>query len=411
MSKGKIFPETKFKRADVLAAAGAVNVGCIVKDGKILPAINSATRLNRLAEKATAAWYSRLMGRNIVYTQNRLYSAPDALDSPIAVNFAATSPSFIETFLNKTPIAFVFGDTTYFRFSGLNYYANFNGSVVSCVLKNGRIFGVDSTQPHKIKWSGEGGVDDWTENISGAGWAYVNHGYGKILNLIVYRDKIVAVRECGLTFLSAYGTPENFKISYLERKLPKIYKNTVAVGDDRLIFYTADGLYSYDGNRVEKLEINLSEELQSPSFACCADGKYFLCGFSKSLQRKAVLVFDIIKNATYLIDLPANAVAAGDKVYAYTDTYEFRLGEGGGYEFTSGEINFSSDGYKVLKEVVIEGKGDMLLGVTNGVISRIVRGVRGKFRPNMRGKSFKITVCGSEKINGVSAVAEVKDEV
>ena len=93
MSSGKVFPKTKLKKADVLAAEGALKVGCIVKDGKILPAINSATRLAALSEKASASWYSRLMGRNIVYTQNRLYSAPDALISPIAVNFAAASPS------------------------------------------------------------------------------------------------------------------------------------------------------------------------------------------------------------------------------------------------------------------------------------------------------------------------------
>ena len=33
----------------MLAAEGALKVGCIVKDGKILPAINSATRLASLA--------------------------------------------------------------------------------------------------------------------------------------------------------------------------------------------------------------------------------------------------------------------------------------------------------------------------------------------------------------------------
>lgn len=411
MSSGKVFPKTKLKKADVLAAEGALKVGCIVKDGKILPAINSATRLAALSEKASASWYSRLMGRNIVYTQNRLYSAPDALISPIAVNFAAASPSMVETFLNKMPIAYVFGDTTYFRFSGLNYSSTFKGNVVNCVLKNGRIFGTDPTQPYKIKWSGEGGADDWTEGISGAGWAFVHHGYGKIINLIVYKDKIVAVRECGLAFLSAHGTPENFKISYLECKLPKIFKNTVAVGDGRLLFYTEDGLYFYDGNGVEKLKINLSEELQSPSFACCADGKYFLCGVSKTLKRKAVLVFDEVQNAAYLIDLDANAVSVGNKIYAYTDTYEYRLEEGGEYEFTSGEIDFASNGYKVLKEVIIGGEGYVVLEVSNGVISRIVMGVRGKFRPNIRGKSFKIKVCGSGKIEGVSAVAEVMDEV
>ena len=61
--------------------------------------------------------------------------------------------------------------------------------------------------------------------------------------------------------------------------------------------------------------------------------------------------------------------------------------------------------------MIIGGEGYVVLEVSNGVISRIVRGVRGKFRPNMRGKSFKIKVCGSGKIEGVSAVAEVMDEV
>ena len=44
------------------------------------------------------------------------------------------------------------------------------------------------------------------------------------MNLIVYKDKIVAVREYGLSFLTAYGTPENFKIAYFDKRLPKICK-------------------------------------------------------------------------------------------------------------------------------------------------------------------------------------------
>ena len=122
-------------------------------------------------------------------------------------------------------------------------------------------------------------------------------------------------------------------------------------------------------------------------------------------------MYDAIKNSAYIIDAPLNAMAAGERFYAYSDTHECELSVGGEYAFTSGELDFSSRGVKVLKEVILDGASEAEIEVSNGVISRIVGGVRGKFRPNMRGKSFKITVRGSEKINGVSAVAEVIDEV
>ena len=136
-----------------------------------------------------------------------------------------------------------------------------------------------------------------------------------------------------------------------------------------------------------------------------------MCGVSKTLKRKAVLVYDVALNAAYIIDTDANTISVGPNVFAYSDTYETQLKEGGEYSFTSGEIDFSTRGLKVLKEVVIDGDKDVRLEVSNGVISRIVGGVRGKFRPNMRGKSFKITVCGKGKIDGISAVAEVLNEV
>lgn len=411
MSYKKVFPKTSVKTVDVLAAGGAFNVGCYVQNGKLVPATNSVTRLNSLKGKATAAWYIAVLKRYVLFTQNRIYHALGAFNNPATLEFEASKPSLVETRLNSIKVAYLIGDTNYYVLSSMYYYVPFKGNVHACVLKNGRIFGVDNTNPYKIKWSGEGGIEDWTEKISGAGWAVVQYVYGEILNLIVYKDTIVAVREYGLTFLSAYGTPENFKLSYLERKLPKICQNTVAVVGGKLLFYTEDGLYFYDGNKVEKCSLELAEEIESPTFVTCAKEKYYLCGVSKTLKRKAVLVYDAIRNTSYIIDAQVNALAVGDHIFAYSDTYECELTEGGEYAFTSGELDFSSKKVKVLKEVILDGTSDVEIEVSNGVISRIVRGVRGKFRPKMRGKSFKITVRGSEKINGVSAVAEVVDEV
>ncbi|MDE7167619.1 MAG: hypothetical protein K2O28_02070 [Clostridia bacterium] len=411
MSVKKVFPATAIKRVDALASKGALSVGCFVHDGKLIPAINSCTRLNRLNEKAKLSWYSGLTKRYLLFTQNKLYYSFGALNSPTTVSFIAKSPSLIEIRNATASAIYLFGDTTYFKINTLGNALTFKGGVMDCVMKNGRIFGIDTSKRYTIRWSGEGGIDDWTEGISGAGWAALSQGYGEILNLVVYKEKLVAIREYGLAVLSAYGTPENYKLSYPPYKLPKVYKYTACVVNEKLLFCTDDGIYSYDGNTVEKAGFELADEIESPTFATCNNGKYFLCGVSKTLKRKAVLVYDAALNAAYIIDTDANTISVGPNVFAYSDTYETQLKEGGEYSFTSGEIDFSTRGLKVLKEVVIDGDKDVRLEVSNGVISRIVGGVRGKFRPNIRGKSFKITVCGKGKIDGISAVAEVLNEV
>ncbi len=411
MSVKKIFPPTSLKKADVLAAEGAFNIGCFVQNGKLFPAINSVTPLNTVLNTVNCAWYSAMTKKYIISGMNMVWASDGEMINPAKGTAIIDYPSMIEISSGGTNAAIITGGTTYFSISEKNGSKPFRGAMHSCVLKNGRVFGVDNTDLYKIKWSGDGGVDDWTDGISGAGWTSVQYGFGKILNLVVYKEKIVAVREYGLTFFSAYGTPENYKLGYLELKIPKIYANTAVVVNDTLLFYTEDGLYCYDGNKVEKSALGLAEEMQTTYSAAGGGDTYFLCGESKTLKRKAVLVVDLIRNCDYLIDAPVKAVAFGERFFGYTDKQEYELEKGGNYAFTSGEIDFSSNAAKVLKEVVISGCKDVQIEVSNGVISRIVWGVRGKFRPNMRGKSFKITVYGSRKIDGIYAIAEVADEV
>ncbi|MDE6667584.1 MAG: hypothetical protein K2K38_04460 [Clostridia bacterium] len=412
MSCKKVFPKTSLKKVDVLAAEGAINVGCYNVGGKLIPALNSVSKICDTEAEAHAAWYAANIKKYVLYAGKYAYTFDETVSESTRSGMNAVQPTFIETVYSGSNAAFLVGDSAYCVITAVkNTNRPFRFGMHGSVLKNGRFFSLDNADPLKIHWSGEKGMEDRVSGISGAGWAIVQYGYGEILNLIVYKDKLVAVREFGLTFLSAYGTPENYKLSYLEQQLPKIYKNTAAVVCGRLVFYTEDGLYFYDGNKAEKCSLALAEEMQDPTALSCKDEKYFLCGKSKTLGRRAVLVYDAKLNSTYLIDFPADAIAAGERLLTYSGLAECELKTGGEFSFTSGEIDFSSTGAKVLKEVILKGAKNAKIEVSNGVISRIVGGVRGKFRPNLRGECFKITVCGSEKISGVLAVAEVMDGV
>ncbi len=87
------------------------------------------------------------------------------------------------------------------------------------------------------------------------------------------------------------------------------------------------------------------------------------------------------------------------------------IDKGKDFKYICEEVDFSLSGRKTLKEINILGGSNLRVEVSDGVNSRILWGLRGKFRPNMRGNSFKITVTGKGKIYKLEAVAEVLDGV
>ena len=60
----------------------------------------------------------------------------------------------------------------------------------------------------------------------------------------------------------------------------------------------------------------------------------------------------------------------------------------------------------MLKELLLDADGDVEIEVSNGVNSRILWGVRGNLKVNMRGESFKVTIKSNIGINSLYGVAE-----
>ncbi|MBD5585423.1 MAG: hypothetical protein HDQ88_10100, partial [Clostridia bacterium] len=356
--------------------------------------------------------YSTEVKRVNVSSGSSVAQSSDGFTQIAIRRILAHDPSLIEGKVGNNYCAVIIADSQWYYIHELGVSVNsFAGGVTSCVLKNGRIFGVDKTDAYKIKWSGEGGYDDWEEGISGAGWVCLENSYGKILNLIIYRDKIAVIREYGITLFTAYGTPENYKLDYLDARTPKIQQNTAVVAEENLLFYTVEGLYYFNGSEIRRAEVPLRDDLQDVN-CCTANGEaYLLSGYSKSLERRAVLAVNLRQNTAYLIDGEADAMCYGEAVFAYAGTQATEIGKGEDFKYICKKVDFSLSGRKTLKEINILGGNDVRVEVSDGVNSRILWGLRGKFRPNMRGKSFKITVTGKGKIYKLEAVAEVIDEV
>lgn len=400
------YPKTRQKEANALAAKGSFKVGCKVENGELIPA--ALTFKEALSSPAGATWadYSAASGRFFAVAGGRLYTSLTGTKYT-DVTTVSGEPFLIEEVEEGNHKAFVICGAKCVVYEGATFFEKpFNRNIFAGVMKCGRLFGVDSTDKTVIRWSGTGGAFDWAESIGGAGWVKLDAAFGKVLNLVILGDEIIAVREFGLTAISAFGTPENFKQTDEAQKTPQIFKNTAAIVNGKLYFYTVEGLYSFDGNKAVRVQTDDRERVESPAYAAVYGQSYCVCGTSAGLKRKAVFVYETVGGAGYFIDFPAQTVCAHGKLLAFTQDGAYFSENGGKYLFESGEMDFGTTATKALTKIEISG-GEAELTLSNGVVSRIVGGVSGSVRASLRGKSFKITLKGDQKLGGVKAFAEV----
>lgn len=408
------FPKTKTVKADVIAQSGALGIGCRRQKGEIVPALSPlGTLTRRTVGPVLMAEFSGATNKFWFFDGARLY-CPEEAKINNATLFSASVPFLIDERENGNAQTRIIGDSRcVVAVAGASGMVTkiYNNSVRGGILKSGRLFAADLNDGLKLKWSGEGGSADWVEGISGAGWLYLGGTEGKIVELAELNGNIVALRERGLTVISAYGNPENFKVLNVNAQTPQIHFRTARVAGKKLYFCAGESVYCFDGVRVAKVENSLDGEILTPAYAAVLNGIYYYCGESKSLKRKVIAALDIADGECYLIDFPAEGVAAGNGLCAISQSECCFPKSGGTFTFESGEINFGTPHYKTLKKIEISGGGTYDVEVLCDGYKRSFFEVKQRLTVNMRGVNFKICVRGSEKISAVNAFGEIRDGV
>lgn len=400
------YPETSKKEVDVTGISGAVKIGCRTDKGMIIPQAFKFRAIEGVPENVLWADYSVSAESCFAMSDGTLYAAP-LCKKFVAVTEVDGEPFMLEEYDGGRRKTFVVSGEKYAVFDGETHSVNaFRCGIYAGVTKCGRLFGVDSEDKTLVRWTGTDGINDLKESIEGAGWMRLEGAFGNVLNLVVAGDYLVAVREYGLTAISAFGAPENFRQINAVHKAPRIFKNTAVAINGKLYFYTVKGLYCFDGNKIAEVFADRRGMLNTPTYAVAYGQNYCVCGFSAALGREAVLIYETSGGAAYFADIPAKTLCAHNGLIAFTAAGAYISEAGGEYTFESGEINFGDARKKTLTGIEILG-GTADIEVTNGVVSRILRGVNGFARVNLRGNHFKITLKGKEKLGAVKAFAEV----
>ncbi len=298
---------------------------------------------------------------------------------------------------------------------GVTDYTYCGGELTSCeslmplyggIIHYSRLFGVDLSDGYTVRWSAAGTVDDWSEGIRNSGWLKLSPEKGEVLQLISYNDKLIAVRERGLTVIRVYGDTENFRINGTDTNTDDIISGTAAVCANKLFFATNSGLYSYDGSDINKEEDTSLDGL-GRILAGTACGNYYFA----SVYLDGDLVVACINGEsgeTSFCNITADYMFASGEAYVASAGTLYRLYyPAGTVVWDSGYINLGSDGKKFLKSVYIDSLETCNLTVESNGVSRIFTDVNGKVKVKMSGDKFRFSVTSNVAVNSLEAAVEV----
>lgn len=379
---------------------GGLPLSCKVFDGKIIPTFYGESLNITCPSNVWYAAFMRNMNRFYVFSALEIFTADefedyvgdfrrigsDTANIPFAIEYKISTGSVIYVVYNNR---YTLND---YRGRDLcNSTCNIGGGV----YKNGRVFGVDLSDNCKLRWSGEGGFEDWEEKIDGAGWLYSNVELGDIYRLYVLKGNIVALKKYGVSLISAYGTPENFK-EIISVATPPPYKECATVCGNKLYFYTSDGLYSFTAAGAEKVPVKLAEDFVSPFSSMTYGESVFFAGTHKKLGRTVIFVYDTKEKSSYFIDIPATALCAAGSPYVFNSEGLVILKKGLAFRYESEGFADFSKRNKTLKSLYVGSEKEVDVMVQTDKGSRIFKGVKGELKTHMCGRFFKVVVEGTD---------------
>lgn len=276
----------------------------------------------------------------------------------------------------------------------------------------GRLFGRDTTEPYTVRWSGLE-INDWADSPDGSGYIVLDLRYGEIVNMYELGDKVIILRQHGITVLRALGDTRNFSVDAVmgyELSVP-IENPYAVVCRGKLFFSTDECIYSFDGVNLERIVPQRKEKLSNFANPQCYENRYvyFECLTDKSSDGY-ILEYDLDTGRTGLFCKSGKAFwrdMYGIHYFKDNQMYSTMYGnDADGYLWQSEEYDLGSDAVKTLKGICTEGEGNPKITVTADGVSRTFEGTGAK-RVMLRGRKFAFKVSGNADIRRLSATWEV----
>lgn len=185
-------------------------------------------------------------------------------------------------------------------------YAIENVPVISSMcVNNGTLF-CSVVYPHyKVWYNKDIDLEKVGDQDSVSGYIDLNDDLGGARKVIDFNEFVFVFRDYGITKISNYK--DEITVNNIYETSTKIFANTVSVCGDVVIFLTADGVYSFNGTKVTKVDINITKILSSLENATVTSLKnYYYLGLKLDFDDGKTVVCeedDCVNNAILVINV------------------------------------------------------------------------------------------------------------
>lgn len=147
----------------------------------------------------------------------------------------------------------------------------------SVTVHNERVYGTVRGDSQQLWFSDDFDPENWTVSAEEGGYISFQDECGDALAAVSFLGYLYIFREHGVYRLTAYGDQSEFSLKKLFTATGRIYKDTIVLCGDRIIFLTDEGIFSFDGYTATPAMKELPP-VTYPSHCVAAyhDGAYWL---------------------------------------------------------------------------------------------------------------------------------------
>ena len=247
-------------------------------------------------------------------------------------------------------------------------------NLTSACFHQGRIFALGAK--NQLYYSSPYSPDNFTEDLEYSGYIHLPLSYGMTKGIVVYKGDIYIFFEYGIIRLETAGSSRNFKMVGLSYSFGKILFGSIAVcvgNKNRIFFLTEEGLYAFDGEKVEPICQNLKFNPDSGKIcrSATAFGKYFLEYTGLDGKVYSVCVDEKTDKGYYTYYMRAITGWQG-RIFFINNSFVMELKEGkslpDGEEavFKIQKLNLPGEGEKVIRKICLFGTGRVEIKIGNG---------------------------------------------
>lgn len=319
-------------------------------------------------------------------------------------------------------------------------------NLVDIELHHERLFAIKEGDRKTLMFSANLDPTNWNVTLEEAGFIDFRDERGQILKLVSFNDYLYVFREFGVSRVSAYGSQEEFSVTHLYSSSSRIYANSVVACGDRILFFTNEGLFAFDGFSGNKINLGIENMLKNePNHHCQAvffEEKYYLalrmnfedefvvgCEKDEGYINNVLIEYDIQNgdlnilrgvDVLNLLPLKEKTISKLIAIFRGENSNKFGQLDYSGKNFdedlesvwTSPKTDFGHPGkLKVVKEVFIKTAGDCKIILESEKEKKIYK-VKGKdtyqrIKTNVLGQEIQISFVSKSADNVLITSPEI----